>query len=130
MRRFNAAVARRAATLDTGLWLAATRAGFPPACQQTISSPHVHRIFRRLADRSESDTFRDAGDEATGWEAARSVARTYSRIRGEWAHSTFQRSNVMSDDSVWFPANDRVHGGGTVDVPFQIRTEARLPYSD
>jgi hypothetical protein len=36
----------------------------------------------------------------------------------------------MSDDSVWFPANDRVHGGGTVDVPFQIRSEARLPYSD
>ena len=29
-----------------GLWLAVTRAGFPPACQQTISSPHVQRLVR------------------------------------------------------------------------------------
>jgi hypothetical protein len=28
------------------------------------------------------------------------------------------------------PTNDRVHGGGTVDVPFQIRTQARLPCND
>ena len=27
-----------------GLWLRATLTGFTPACQQTISSPHVHRF--------------------------------------------------------------------------------------
>lgn len=26
--------------------------------------------------------------------------------------------------------NDHVHGGGTEDVPFQIRTQARLPCND
>jgi len=29
-----------------GLWLEATPAGFTPACQQTISSPHVHGLVR------------------------------------------------------------------------------------
>jgi hypothetical protein len=32
-----------------GLWLAVTRAGFPPACQQTISSPHVQHFVRCLS---------------------------------------------------------------------------------
>ena len=27
-----------------GVWLTLTQAGYPPACQQTISSPHVHRF--------------------------------------------------------------------------------------
>jgi hypothetical protein len=39
--RFNAAVARRAATLDTGPVASSYPRGVPPACQQTISSPHV-----------------------------------------------------------------------------------------
>ena len=30
-----------------GLWLAVTQAGTPPACHQTISSPHVHAFVRR-----------------------------------------------------------------------------------
>ena len=30
------------------LWLRATPTGSPPACQQTISSPHVHRFVRPL----------------------------------------------------------------------------------
>jgi hypothetical protein len=41
---------RHPARLDTvstrrlGVWLALTQAGFPPACQSTISRPHLHAI--------------------------------------------------------------------------------------
>lgn len=34
-----------------GLWLRATHAGVTPACHQTISSPHVHRVVRNLPRR-------------------------------------------------------------------------------
>ena len=38
-----------------GLWLGATLAGFPPACHQTISSPHVHGfVTRRCESRLKS----------------------------------------------------------------------------
>jgi hypothetical protein len=43
---------RHPARLDTvstrrlGVWLALTQAGFPPACQSTISSPQVQRFVR------------------------------------------------------------------------------------
>jgi hypothetical protein len=58
--RFNVALRRRrqhygfTLLIDTlqhsirSLWLRATPAGVPPACLQTISSPHVHFFVRRL----------------------------------------------------------------------------------
>ncbi len=58
--RFNVALPRRrqhygfTLFIDTlqhsmrSLWLGTTPAGSPPACHQTISSPHVHRFVRRF----------------------------------------------------------------------------------
>jgi hypothetical protein len=52
---------RHPARLDTvstrrlGVWLALTQAGFPPACQSTISSPHVHAMVIRLVSSYEAD---------------------------------------------------------------------------
>jgi hypothetical protein len=65
------------ARLDTvsarrlGVWLALTQAGFPPACQSTISSPQVHRFVRRLC--ATHQTLRSGGQDHS--------MRHYCRLR-------------------------------------------------
>jgi hypothetical protein len=66
-----------------GLWLAVTRAGFPPACQQTISSPHVHRFVRGLRSSAAGaalDDRRPVGG-ASSYRAAAAVASIFFRVQ-------------------------------------------------
>ena len=54
-----------------GLWLKATLAGFPPACQQTISSPHAHRLaIFRTADNCHHVVWSCHHLFLDGWSAA------------------------------------------------------------
>jgi len=65
-----------------GVWLTLTQAGYPPACQQTISSPHVQRLV--LAATREA-TLQRTGNVSHGFGAI--IILTSSRCfrnRSNW----------------------------------------------
>jgi hypothetical protein len=59
---------RHPARLDTVsairlcVWLALTPAGFPPACQSTIFSPHMQRLVRRVYNYGSDAKYREQDD--------------------------------------------------------------------